>query len=64
MGPPVVKMLVACFGVLLVVLSKPLGHITAAWQRMLGLNTVNETFNRVSYVIGGVFFLIVALWAN
>jgi len=64
MGPPVVRILVACFGTLLVVLNKPLGHVTAAWQLRLGMKTTNETFNRASYIIAGIAFVILALWAN
>ena len=64
MGPPVVRIIVVCFGILVVALNKPLGRMTAAWQRMLGMKTTNETLNRVSYIIVGVVFVILALWAN
>ena len=64
MGPPVVRIIVVCFGILVVALNKPLGQMTAAWQRMLGMETTNEVLNRVSYIIVGVVFVILALWAN
>jgi RHS repeat-associated protein len=41
-----------------------LEHMTAAWQRMLGVEATNATFNRVSYIIGGLVFVILALWAS
>ena len=64
MGNHVARILVACFGALLVVLSKPLGNMTASWQRMLGLETINETYNRVSYIVVGLIFVALALWAD
>jgi hypothetical protein len=64
MGTHIARILVACFGTLLVVLNKPLGHMTAAWQGMLGMEATNATFNRVSYIIGGLVFVILALWAS
>jgi len=49
----------------MLMLNKPLGRMTAAWQRMIGPGgAANETTNRVCYVIGGLLFLILAIWAN
>jgi len=49
----------------MLILNKPLGRMTAAWQRMIGLGmAANETVNRVFYLIGGLIFLILAIWAN
>jgi hypothetical protein len=39
--------------------------MNAAWQRMIGFGTAaNETFNRVGYVVGGIIFLVLAIWSN
>jgi hypothetical protein len=49
----------------MILLSKPLGRMTATWQRMIGLGTAaNETTNRVIYIVGGAIFLVLAIWAN
>jgi hypothetical protein len=45
--------------------NKPLGRMTAEWQRLIGLSTAaNEAANRVSWVIGGAIFLMLAIWLN
>jgi len=60
-----VRILVVCFAVAMLILNKPLGRMTAAWQRLIGLGAAaNETVNRIFYVMGGLIFLIVAIWAN
>ena len=61
---PIIRILVAYLGVLVMVLNKPLGRITAAWQTMLGMEPPVETLNRILYVICGAIFLTLALWAN
>jgi hypothetical protein len=54
-----------CFAVAMLILNKALGRMTAAWQRLIGLGTAaNETLNRIFYVMGGLIFLIVAIWAT
>lgn len=65
MTTPTIRILVVCFAVAMLILNKPLGRMTVTWQRMIGLGvTANETANRVSYVIGGLIFLMLAIWAN
>jgi hypothetical protein len=65
MGTLPVRIAVICFALAMLVLNKPLGRMTVAWQRMIGLGVAaNENVNRVFYVLGGVLFLILAVWAN
>jgi hypothetical protein len=65
MTTPTIRVFVICFAVAISILNKPLGRLTAAWQRMIGLGiAANETTNRVFYLIGGLLFLILAIWAN
>jgi len=62
---PAIRAAVACFAAAILLLNKPLGRMTATWQRMMGLGAAaNETANRVFYVICGVIFLILAIWAD
>lgn len=59
------RVLVVCFATALLLLNKPLGRMTAAWQRMMGLGTAaHENTNRIFFIAGGVIFLVVAFWAN
>jgi hypothetical protein len=65
MTPPAIRIGVIGFASAVILLNKPLGRMTAAWQRTIGLGTAaNETVNRVAYVIGGVLFLILAIWVK
>jgi hypothetical protein len=65
MNPPAMRIAVICFASAMILFNKPLGRMTVAWQRMTRLGTAaNETFNRITYVIGGVIFLILAIWAT
>ena len=65
MTTPGERIIVVCFAAALLLLKKPLGRMTATWQRMIGPGVyVSENTNRVFYVIGGLLFLIVAIWAN
>ena len=53
MTTPAIRIAVVCFAISILVLNKPLGRMTAAWQRMIGLGVAaNETVNRVFYLIG------------
>lgn len=65
MTTPTIRIAVVCFAVAMLILNKPLGRMTAAWQRMIGLGVAaNETTNRGFYVIGGLIFVILAICAN
>jgi len=58
-------MAVLCFAAAILFFNKPLGRMTATWQRMIGLGTAaNETVNRVCYIAAAVIFLALAIWAN
>ena len=59
------RVIAVCFAVAMLILNKPLGRFTVAWQKMIGLGVAaNENVNRVFYVIGGLIFLVLAIWAN
>ena len=63
MTDPAIRVAVVCFSVGLVLFGKPLGRMTAAWQRRIGLGvSANETANRICYVVVGLIFLMLALW--
>lgn len=64
MQPTSLKVTVIVFSLLMIILSGPLGRLTAKWQRMVGLGTAaNESFNRVGFIVVGALFLIVVLLA-
>jgi hypothetical protein len=65
MTTPAIRIAVVCFAVAILILNKPLGRMTRAWERMIGLGiAANETTNRGFYIDVGVLFLILAVWAN
>jgi hypothetical protein len=62
---PSTRIAVVCFALAILIFNKRLGRMTAVWQKMVGLGVAaNETTNRVCYVIVGLLFLIVAIWAT
>jgi len=65
MTSPAIRIFVLCCASAMIVLNKPLGSMTATWQKAIGLGTAaNGTTNRILYVIGGALFLILGIWTN
>ncbi len=65
MTSPATRVVVLCFASAMILLNKPLGRMTATWQKAIGLGTAaNETTNRIIYVIGGALFLILGILVN
>jgi hypothetical protein len=65
MSASAIKIAVVCFAAAILLFNKPLGRMTASWQRMIGLGTAaNETVNRVCYLAVAVISLALAIWAN
>ena len=65
MTSPAIRIAVVCFSAALLLFNKPLGRMTEAWQRWIGLGTAaNEAANRIIYVIGGLILLILAIWVK
>ena len=65
MTSPATRIIVLCFASPIILLNKPLGRMTATWQKAIGPGTgANETTNRILYVIGGALFLILGILGN
>jgi len=58
------RVVVVCFATAVLLFNKPLGRLTAEWQKMMGSGVVSETTNRVFFVAAGVIALVLAFWAN
>jgi hypothetical protein len=57
------RVIVIVLGLLMIVFNRPIGRTTAAWQETFGLGPlVSETNNRVTFILMGLFLVIIALF--
>jgi len=58
----ILRVIIIVLALLMIVFNRPLGRTTASWQRPILGPLANETNNRVTFILMGLFALMIALF--